>query len=79
MKKYGNNCTMILCPNGKHGWFNSGKADGSPFHGTTMEMERFLKKLSYFNGEQIADSVVYLLDRIPRNRTTNRIFTSCTQ
>jgi hypothetical protein len=51
MKKYGNNCTMILCPDGKHGWVNSGKADGSPFHETMTEMERFFKMLIYFYGE----------------------------
>jgi hypothetical protein len=51
MKKPGNNCTVILCPEGKHGWFKYGREDGSPLHETMTEMERFLKKLSCLNGE----------------------------
>ena len=32
---------------GKHGWFNYGRADGSPFHKTMSELEKSLKKLGY--------------------------------
>jgi dienelactone hydrolase len=51
MKKHGNKCTVVLYPDGKHGWFNYGRADGSPFHETMTEVVKFLAKLGYLKSE----------------------------
>ena len=47
MKEHGNKCTVILDPEGTHGWFNYGKGDGTAFHKTMAEVEKFLAKLGY--------------------------------
>ena len=43
--------TVVLYPDGKHGWFRYGRADGSPFHETMTEVEEFLTKLNYLKSE----------------------------
>jgi len=36
---------------GRPGWFNYGRADGSPFHETITEGEKFFTELGYIKGE----------------------------
>jgi dienelactone hydrolase len=51
MNKHGNKCTVILYTDGKHGWFNDARADGSSFRETMTEVEKSLTKLGYLKGE----------------------------
>jgi hypothetical protein len=51
MEQKGNECTVIIYPDGKRGWFNYGNGDGAPFHETMAEALKFLETLGYLKAD----------------------------